>query len=195
MSGRVRDPLVGRDILAGLLAGVILTALTIIRVRVAHRGPPDIFLMPALESLRSVRSFLNVALTVQVLSAAVTGLGNFFSLFIVRILVRKTWIAVGLLTFLAIAVGAGGTELRWGWPLLWAVGAGLFTVTVLLRLGLLAFVAMLLVAGLLRAPVTLDLNAWNFGTSLVTLLVVAVLAVYGFSLTLPRRSALGTTPA
>ena len=125
------------------------------------------------------------------LSAAVTGLGNFFSLFIVRILVRKTWIAVGLLTFLAIAVGAGGTELRWGWPLLWAVGAGLFTVTVLLRLGLLAFVAMLLVAGLLRAPVTLDLNAWNFGTSLVTLLVVAVLAVYGFSLTLPRRSAFG----
>jgi predicted Ser/Thr protein kinase len=195
MAGRVRDPLVGRDVLAGLLAGVVLTGLTIIRVRVAHRGPPEIFLTPALEGLRSVRSFMNVALTSQVFSAVVNGLGNFFALFLVRVVVRRTWLAVGLLTFSAIALGVGGTELRLGWPLLWAIGAGLFTVTILLRLGLLAYVAMLLFAGLLRGPVTLDLDAWNLGTSLVTLLVVAALAIYGFTVALAGRPALGIKAA
>ena len=49
--------------------------------------------------------------------------------------------------------------------MLWNVAAGLFAATILLRLGFLAFVAMLLVAGLLRGPVTLDLNAWTLGTT------------------------------
>ena len=43
MAGRWRDPLVGRDVLAGLLAGVMLHGMTIVRVRLADRPPPDMF--------------------------------------------------------------------------------------------------------------------------------------------------------
>ena len=89
------------------------------------------------------------------------------------------------------ALGFGGTDLVWGWPLFWNAGAGLFAATILLRFGLLAFVAMLLFAGLLRGPVTLDLDAWSLGTSLVTLLAVATLALYGFTVALAGRPALG----
>jgi hypothetical protein len=191
MAGRVRDPLVGRDVLAGLLAGVILTGMTIIRLRVAHRAPPDVFFIPALEGLRSIRSFMNVGLTFQVLNAVSFGLGGFFFLFLVRMVVRKTWIAASLVVLLAVAGGVGGDDLQVGWALFWAVGGGLFAATILLRLGLLAFVVMLLFAGLLRGPVTLDLDAWNFGTSLVTLLVVAALAIYGSTVALAGRPAFG----
>ena len=50
---------------------------------------------------------------------------------------------------------------------------------------------MVLFAGLLRGPVTLDLNAWTFGTSLVTLLVVGALALYGFTVALAGQPAFG----
>ncbi len=129
-------------------------------------------------------------LTIQVLSAVTTGLADFFCLFAVRAVVRKTWIAATLVAVAGAALGFGGTDLLWGWPMLWNVAAGLFAATILLRLGFLAFVAMLLVAGLLRGPVTLDLNAWTLGTSLVTLLVVAALALYGFMVALAGRRAL-----
>jgi hypothetical protein len=185
MAGRLRDPLVGRDVLAGLLAGVMLTGMTIVRLRMAHRAPPDLFVLPALETLRSVRSFMN-GLTFQALSAVTTGLADFFCLFLVRVVVRKTWIAASLVAAAGTALGFGGTDLLWGWPVLWNVAAGLLAATILLRLGFLAFVAMVLFAGLLRGPVTLDLNSWILGTSLVTLLVVAALALYGFTVALAR---------
>jgi predicted Ser/Thr protein kinase len=191
MAGRLRDPLVGRDVLTGLLAGVILTGMTIVRLRLAHLAPPNIFVLPALEGLNSVRSFMNVGLTTQVLSAVTTGLADFFSLFLVRVVVRKTWIAASVVAAVGAVLGFGGTDLLWGWPMFWNVAAGLFVATILLRLGLLTFVAMVLFAGLLRGPVTLDLNAWTFGTSLVTLLVVGALALYGFTVALAGQPAFG----
>jgi len=191
MAGRLRDPLVGRDVLVGLLAGVMLTGMTLARLRLAQGAPPDLFVLPALEGLRSVRSFMNVGLTAQVLSAVTYGLADFFCLFLVRVVVRKTWIAASLMAVAGAALGFGGTDLVWGWPLFWNAGAGLFAATILLRFGLLAFVAMLLFAGLLRGPVTLDLDAWSLGTSLVTLLAVATLALYGFTVALAGRPALG----
>lgn len=71
-------------------------------------------------------------------------------------------------------------------------GGGLFAMTILLRLGLLACVVMLFFTALLaRGPVTLDLDAWNIGTSLVALLLVAALALYGFTVALAGRPAFG----
>ncbi|HEV8573135.1 MAG TPA: serine/threonine-protein kinase, partial [Dehalococcoidia bacterium] len=50
LAARVRDPLVGRDLLVGLLAGIVLTAMQIVRMRFTDHPPPD----APLESLRSV---------------------------------------------------------------------------------------------------------------------------------------------
>jgi hypothetical protein len=81
-----------------------------------------------------------------------------------------------------------------GWEVIWVVAGTLFTLTILLRLGLLAYVVVtLFFLGLFtRGPaVTLDLDAWNVGTSFVTLLVLAALAVYGFTVALAGRPAFG----
>jgi serine/threonine-protein kinase len=193
LSGRWRDPLVGRDVLAGLLAGIIRMGMTIVRLRLTRRPPPDVFLSPTLESLRSVRQFINIALAFRIIDTLEYALGALFLLFLIRVIVRKTWIAVGIVALIGLALGRGGDPLS-GWEVTWVVAGTLFTLTVLLRLGLLAYVATLLFfLGLFtRGPVvTLDLDAWNVGMSFVTLLLVAALAIYGFTVALAGRPAFG----
>jgi hypothetical protein len=53
LSGRVRDPLVGRDILAGLLAGIGLVALLIARVEFSRRL--GVIVSPLDQAIRSRR--------------------------------------------------------------------------------------------------------------------------------------------
>jgi hypothetical protein len=192
-SGRWRDPLVGRDVLAGLLAGIIRTGMLIARVRMAHRPPPDAFFSPALESLRSVRHFVNIALAFEVVGALEYALGALFLLFLIRMVVRKTWIAAGIVALLAIPLGFRGGGPLSGWELIWIVGAALFGLAILLRFGLLAYFMMWFFTGLLTSvpALTLDLGAWNVGTSVVTLLVVAALSGYGFTVALAGRPAFG----
>jgi hypothetical protein len=193
LSGRWRDPLVGRDVLAGLLAGIIRMALLIVRLRLTDRPPPDVLFASALESLGSVRHFTNIALVYTVVDALSYGLSALFLLFLVRVVVRKTWIAAGIVALLGIPLGYRGGDPLASWELIWVVGGTLFAFTVLLRLGLLAYVVTLLFVGLLsRGPaVTLDLDAWTVGMSFVTLLVVVALASYGFTIALAGRPAFG----
>ena len=78
----------------------------------------------------------------------------------------------------------------WAWTptaVLYALGsAGLFCV-VLLRLGLLAGVAMLATERLLTSlPMTLDFDAWYIATSSLVLVLVLGLTVAAFRLTLRR---------
>ena len=64
--------------------------------------------------------------------------------------------------------------------------------TVLLRIGLLAHVAMLMVEySLTWMPLTLDGDAWYFGWSLLVLLAVAAFATYGFLAALGGQPAFG----
>jgi serine/threonine-protein kinase len=196
MSGRWRDPLIGRDVLVGLLAGVIRTALVIGRLRLAHRAPPDILFTPALESLGSVRHFMNMAFARQVLESLEYALGALFLMFVIRVIVRKTWIAAGIAALLVVPLGFRGGDPLSGWELIWVVGSGLFGTTILLRVGLLACLVMLFFTGSLTVgAVTLDPGAWYFGTSAVTLLVVTALAVYGFLVSLGDRPALSVKAA
>jgi hypothetical protein len=109
--------------------------------------------------------------------------------------VRKTWIAAGIVALLNIplfGIQRGGGPLL-DWELIWMVGGALFGMTILLRLGLLAYLVMLFFMGLLTSgpALTLDLGAWNVGTSFVSLLVVAALASYGFTVALAGRPAFG----
>jgi hypothetical protein len=81
LSGRWRDPLVGRDVLAGLLAGIIRMALLIVRLRLTDRPPPDVLFASGLESLGSVRHFKNIALVETVVDALSYALSALFLLF------------------------------------------------------------------------------------------------------------------
>jgi hypothetical protein len=183
-------------VVVGLLAGVIRTQLLIGRLWLADRASPDVLFTPALESLRSVRQFMNMAFAHQVLESLEYGLATLFLLFLIRVVVRKTWIAAGIVALLFVPLGFRGGAPLAGWELIWVIGSILFGLTILLRVGLLAYLVMLFFTGLLAVgTVTLDPGAWYFGTSVVTLLVVTALSVYGFLVSLGTRPAVGARAA
>jgi hypothetical protein len=82
-----------------------------------------------------------------------------------------------------------------GWELVFVVAAPLVSLTIFLRVGLLAYFSVLLTDLLFRVPMTLDPDAWYFGHSLVVLLIIATLATYGFVVSLGGRPAFGGNAA
>ena len=185
MSGRVRDALVGRDVLAGVAIGMTLVALHFVFI---DEPAPNNLLYPALESLRSARHFLSV-LAQSVAEAPQYALAGLFTMLIIRTMVRKTVVAAILTAVLVVPITSGGT-VQDSWALaLYGLALGLVSVTVVLRLGLLAWSVALLVQFLLtRLPITLDTNAWYYESSLLTLLLIGGLAAYGCLTAVQARS-------
>jgi hypothetical protein len=93
------------------------------------------------------------------------------------------WGALAWLMYLSLEPYA---RAPWTWAV--AVAMASFSITVLLRLGLLSFVVMLLFSRLItRVPVTLDFREWYAGTSFVALSIVAALAIYGYLVAVADR--------
>ena len=168
--------MVGRDVLIGILAGLIQVTIVIARFRISERAAPVDTLIAALESLESVPDFANIALTYQVLYALQFAL------------------AASVMIFAAIPFAPGGSP-PFGWELVPVLAGPLLGFAVLLRFGLLAHCASLFTSVLVRVPMTLDFDAWYFGHSLVVLLVLLSLATYGFLVSLGGRPAFGGTAA
>jgi len=102
------------------------------------------------------------------------------SLLLIRILLRKWWLwgpAFVLFNMAAYSL------LAVGFLACWLMVAAIATSLLLLytRLGLLAAIAFFLASYMLHSfPITADLDAWYWGSSLYALTVVAALGVYGF---------------
>ena len=191
LSGHVRDPLVGRDVLIGMAAGIGQMVIVIVRLRIGGHAAPGETLLTALESLESLPHFANIAFVYHLADSLQVALISAFMLLLTRLIVRKTWIAIGIGFVVGLPlVPGGGASL--GWELVWVLAALLLAVTVLLRVGLLALLAMAFSDLLVRVPITLDTHAWYFGNSLVVLLVLGALATYGFLVSLGGRPAFGT---
>ena len=159
LAGHVRDPVVGRDILVGLLLGVgwvlvIRGADLATNVRAFVAFPGEMALLAGL------RSTLGVVL--QVVPYAMRNvLLYFFLLFLLRVLLRSQWLAAIGLTLLFIALSVlGNTDRPLSSALLTAVyfGTGTFVV---LRWGLLSYAMGFFVSDLLlKVPATVDSSAW-----------------------------------
>jgi len=193
--GRVRDPLVGRDVLLGVLAGLAMVAILALRFQITGSAPPEIFVAPALESVRSPRH-VTAAVMFGVTDAQGFVLGGFLFLVVLRLITRNPLIAIALWILVvapsqtAEALGTG--HVSFGWDLLLVAALGLLGITLMLRLGLLAAVVALTVERLMtHVPMTLDPNVWYAGSAYVMLLIVFVLAVYGFVVALGGRPAFG----
>ena len=191
LAGRVRDPLVGRDILAGLLAGIGLVALLIARVEFSRRlgvvvSPLD--QAYSLEALRLVSYFgLIVYFAIDTLNFALAMLGT---LLLIRVIVRnqRMSIVIWVLSVATLNLGVGAMP----WDLVFAVALAAFAVTVLLRFGLVSTAVMLFFTDLMtRLPVTLNARAWYFPLSMLTMFLIGGLAVYGFVVSLAGRSPFG----
>jgi serine/threonine-protein kinase len=191
MSGGLRDPLVGRDLLIGLCGGVALAYLGIGGHHVsALVGVPNLPPLPwGLSGIAGGRWALGGIFSVA-LSSLAAPLAYTMLVLILRIVFRVQWLAAAAFCLLFsvmsvlefVAFGAARIS-----PtvvlvsLLLGVATGLLMIVLLLRFGLLATVGAFFVAQTLAYyPITLDPGAPYFATSLLGLLVCIALAGFAF---------------
>ena len=182
LAGQFRDPVVGRDVLVGVLFAVGWTLVSGANQVVANQF--HAWVRP--NTLLGVRFAVFVTLD-EIVPAILVALGYFFFLFLLRLVLRKEWLAAAAMVaiFVAIDVAQSDTPLA---DL--GVGVLLFgsSVFVLLRFGLVALVVLEFVAQILiEMPVTRHLSAWYAPSGIFAIALVAGLAIYGFRTTLQGR--------
>jgi hypothetical protein len=185
----VRDPLVGRDVLIGVFAGVCLIGATALQTRIIATGPPAEFLFSALDSLTSGRVLLS-RLVFGLLDGVQYALGGMALLALLRRAVGTTWLAATIAIACSMPLMPGGIQGVASLPFLLVPAIG--SMFVMLRVGLLAHAVSLVTAyWLTRSPLVLHLDAWYLPSSSVTLLLVLAVALYGFQQSLDGRPAFG----
>ncbi len=189
LDGRLRDPMVGRDLLIGLAFGAAV--LLVFRAAwlsavwagvppptpLTGSGPPALQVPGPPTPLYVLLSFQLVAIVVPVLYLLLS--------FVLFLVLRQEWLAwgavwlffVALFTVPLLGPSPAGNALTLFWHGL-RVSLG---VLALARFGLLAFAGELFCTGLLSlVPLTADLSAWYAYQGVAGALVVTGLAVYAF---------------
>lgn len=191
LSGKVWDPLIGRDALAGallgtsaILSGYVLDALPY-WFNISGLTP----ISSAAYSLGGPNRFLGVGLG-QLFGSVFVTLTTLSLLFLARVFLRKQWLAVGV-TGVILTVLLLGNEGENFWVAMpFTIFFSALSMICLIRFGLLALYVFNVYVGLLTVlPVTLDFSRWYIGRSLFLLLVLIGLAVYGFRAALAGRPA------
>ena len=178
ISGKWRDPLVGRDILFGVMLGIVWILIFEIRYlqRMHLGGAPEI---ADLDYLISGRFALGAGL-LQVPLSILGTLQFFFLLFGLKVLLRKDWLAA----MVFIALFAIPPSLTSSYPvvelptqiLVYAIA-----VLIVYRFGLVPLaVAIFTIDMLGNIPFTADFSIWYMSTSIIALFSVLALAAWGF---------------
>jgi hypothetical protein len=182
MTGLVRDPVVGRDVIVGSVAGTSMVCIMWLVYAEGswlnlHAIPP---LRPALESFRDPRHFAVHVMFLHTGTLAF-GLAGLFALAGFDRLLRAKWLgrAAWLILFLAVA----WPGLVWGsdWRLALQIGIAQAMIAgpVLWRFGPVAFAAMLFTRDMLtRTPAALDFSAWYSNRALLSLAIVLAIGLY-----------------
>ena len=177
MAGRIRDPLVGRDVLYGAILGISWGLIfEITRLALKHiAAEPEFFSTDFFFGPRMILGscFFHLAISVQ------ATLGFFFLMFVFRVIFRKPWLAaLVFIAFWTVIKTQGEHHLAMIIPSSIAVyGIAAF---VILRFGFVALAVGIFVADLLGSiPITTDLSSWYIGGPLFVLAIVAALAIWG----------------
>jgi serine/threonine protein kinase len=180
ISGKIRDPLVGRDILIGTTYGVLLSIFESADnfFLPLFGGLPPEPSTPSMETLLGVRTAFGSVFAytwIFVLYA----LGIFFALFVLHLVVQKDWAAAAVIIFLGAITNTGG-DYFWATFLASAI-IWLSIYLVLRRFGLLALVVGLVVQNILQVfPMTSHLGRWYASGAIAGLLMILGLAICAF---------------
>jgi serine/threonine-protein kinase len=178
LAGRFRDPLLGRDLLTGVVLGVVWCTILKLHLLVSARLGAELWL-GSLEYLLGVRGLLGAWLG-QALVSIQAMLLFFFVLFAFRVLLKREWLAAVAFVALFTTSRSLGTDLPGTEPL---VGIAIYGIAALavVRFGLVALASGLFVADLvLDAPVASSLSTWYAGSMVVVFASVLALAAWGF---------------
>ncbi len=190
LAGRLKDPLVGRDILVGALVAVVASIASMVYVlSFSWLGFPGQVGSPTpvyiLNGIRGV-AWLGISCFIESVFLPMILL---FLVFLFRIAFRREWVAVvmvisllaGIGTLAALSTKASvmglGAYIFLGSALLWAP-----FLYIIVRYGIVASI----VYGLFWTlhslfPLTFDGSVWYSGPTLVMVFVCAAIAVYGFA--------------
>ncbi|MET0754067.1 MAG: serine/threonine-protein kinase, partial [Pyrinomonadaceae bacterium] len=191
LAGDFRDPLVGRDILTGIFAGIIAISLFVLRAYVpVWFGNPPItpFFMsnPYGMTLAGIRGFPVLFLS-QVTSSPVQAFMMSFLVLFFTLLLRRRWLGIAASWLLLFAFSLS-QDIVTGVPLSGMTFALVFpTLMVLMtaRFGVLAMMSTFLTYHLVVFyPITTELSAWYAGDFLLCAGFLLGLAIYGFYISL-----------
>ncbi len=193
LSGRIGDPLIGRDLLIGVTAGVLIAVFSYLRLvlpTLAGTSTQVPFWIDDRLLLGLRYSFAD--LIDGQFNAILNGLGFFFLLFLMRLVFRRDRIAL-LLVFLLICVSRVLAADQLDGPLVWnmLILAMVWSliVYVMFRFGLLAGIARMFVSNvLLSNPLAADLSVFFVNEALFPPFVVLAVAGYGFLISADRSS-------
>ncbi len=185
LSGKLRDPLAGGDILIGVAFGMFwVLVLQGAELISQHLGS-----LPSSGNTEMLSGIGQVASSVlgNIAGGIMFAFGTFLLMFLLRLILRNDWLAAAGFVAIFVLIRALGTdEGPWILPIIALVYA-VFAL-LLLRYGIVPLVVSIFSADvLLSAPLTLDFSSWYIGYSLVTLLAVLAVAVYGFHCTVAGK--------
>jgi hypothetical protein len=192
LTGRLRDPLVGRDVLVGTLVGAINAMLIHFSNAIpAWIDAPGMTPVPAsVVMMRGTREAASFFFARQH-DAVFDALGIMSLFFLASSILRKKWLAGVALGLLFVILSLGGENLFLEVP--FGVLRAAFLVFLVLRFGLLSVAVGGFVDVLLQvSPITLDFSQWYAGRSFFALALFAAIALYGFRVALGRRPVFGT---
>ena len=186
LAGRLRDPLVGRDALVGSAAGVLM-AMFFAGVPLVTRLLGGVIPAPAsdLDALRGPRFALAFPFFDGV-DAVFWAFAATFLLFVLRIVVRKDWLAVGVITLIGciVTIGYGGSVVS---GLFIGLLAWTMLPLVMIRFGLLTTFCMVYVSDLINSGGVTDFTSWSSYSVWIPLAVIATLAAGSFYTSLAGR--------
>ena len=186
LSGKFRDPLVGRDILIGGMCGILLVLVVQLDILLPSwlGSPPPLPKLPGivheLGDVLGLQYKLSIAITALMSSITLTLVVLLFML-VMRVMVRPSWLAMAVSWLLLTLLQCTAPTHDVSYPWLTASIVVVVAMALLVRVGLVALIACLFFWFLIiNSPVTSNLHAWYApaGTS-ATVLAAAVL-VYGF---------------
>jgi serine/threonine-protein kinase len=198
LSGRFRDPLVGRDLLIGFAFAVFFQTLQQLAVLVPKwtGQPPPLPLIWGMQGLNGGRWAFGQLFVVQLVGLSAP-LGHFLLVLLLRIVLRKQWLAgVAYCAILAVSSAAQFSVPGADAPSLALIGYGALVgvlsagilLILLMRFGLVAAAGCFLMMNFLAAyPITLDPSAPYFPTSLFALAVAAALSGTAYFVALGGR--------
>ncbi len=190
LSGRWRDPLVGRDLLVGLCAGALVAVLGMLS-SLAPRWfglAPDLLPTgPMVQSLKGVR-FTAATLLSGAGGFVLMSLLVVLLFFVLSQILRRRWLAAAVF-FSPLTAFVWATQ---GPPAaVYTLLLAIVILGVLLRFGLLALLVAGSTSGIGITTLTLDMASWYAPASWMVLLIYAGLALYAYRLALAGRPAFG----
>lgn len=190
--GNFRAPSIGRDILVGGMCGITVPLLEEIGYLAAARfgiaADPALASQEAINRVLSLRYFFG-SLCMHVTSAVSGAVYLFLFFFLLRLVMRKDWIAAAVfIVFITADNSMNRTN-----PAISAIFSLLIflcLVFLLRRLGLVAVMAFMIFINIPAVfPITTDLSLWYSSTSFLALIFLVGLAVYGFKVSLGGKPA------